>query len=316
MDPVLNELSVAPAEWSIHERVRTLAATLKELDGIGLARVLRHTRNSLDQVVEGSTTMREALVRHPSRDERLFLLGRISRAPFVEDLHRTYEDSAQNLIEGTVAGVRCHGAVFAYLTRGPLVSLRGNEAFELGALPIRLARVREEPDAPLETEDVDVLQVAMPAHVAQNEKELRERVLRAVKSGREAWERRMELFPRLDFGAGVERQLAEMNGSELGFNLVIDALARLDAALRAWQGGPLDPGMKFSPESSSTLSHSVYGPQRDFHCVDGITRRFTLHLKLIAGNRRIYYLEHRVGAEGRAHVGYVGPHLPTTKYAT
>lgn len=324
MDPVLHELSVEPSNAATHDRLRTLALTLQALDRLGLARVLRRTRDALDRCVERDVTLDEALRKHPQREQRSFLLLRLSKAPFVEEMHRDQEDAARSMIEGEIGGQRCHGAVFAYLTHAPTVSLSGEEAWEADTLALALTRMRAEAppqdaavaDAPLETEDVEVMQVSTPTHVDRNEKQLRERVLRAVSAGSELWDRRGDLFPRLDFGPDVEEQLAALSGAELGFNHVVDALARLDAALRAWVDGPLDPGMKFSPESPSTLNDSTYGPRRDFRCVGGETLRFSLHLKLFAGNRRIYFAPRRVGTEGRAHIGYVGPHLATTKYPT
>jgi hypothetical protein len=324
MDPVLHELSVAPSVAATQDRLRTLALTLQSLDGVGLARVLRRTRDALDRCVEGEVPLREALLKHPHREQRSFLLNRLSRAPFVEDMHRDQEDAARSMIEGAIGGVGCRGAVFAYLTHAPAVSLSGEDAWETDALVVALTRMRTEAppgdeattDAPLETEDVEVLQVATPTHVTRSEKHLRERVLRAVSTGKELWGLRSDLFPRLDFGLDVEEQLAALSDADLGFNHVVDALARLDASLRAWVDGPLEPGMKFSPESASTLNDSTYGPRRDFRCADGQTLRFSLHLKLFAGNRRIYYAPRRFEGEGRAHVGYVGPHLATTKYPT
>lgn len=322
MDPVLHELSVAPVSAAAEERLAALASTLRSLDDLGLARVLRRTRDALDRYVEGEVTLREALLKHPHREQRTFLLGRLSKAPFVEEMHRNREAATKSMIEGAAGEARCRGAVFAYLTNAPAVSLFGHEAWEADAIPLSLVRMREEadeagaPDGTLEKDDVEVLQVATPGHVARCAKTLRERVLRAVSAGRELWERRGELFPRLDLGPDVEAQLGELTDVVEGFHLVVEALARLDAALRSWGDGPLEPGMKFSPESPSTLNHSTYGPLRDFRCADGQTMRFSLHLKLFAGNRRIYYAAYRSDGVGRAHVGYVGPHLSTTKYPT
>ncbi len=322
MDPVLNELSVAPAGAAAEERLAALTSTLRSLDDVGLARVLRRTRDALERHVDGEMTLREALLKHPQREQRTFLLGRLSKAPFVEEMHRDREAAVKSMIEGAVGTARCHGAVFAYLTNAPAVSLSGHELWEADTIPLSLVRMRvvadedSAPAAALEQDEVAVLQVAKPEHVGRCAKILRERVLRAVSAGRELWERRGELFPRLDLGPDVEPQLGELNDAVEGFHLVVDALAKLDAALRTWTDGPLEPGMRFSPESHSTLQHSTYGPMRDFRRVDGQTVRFTLHLKLFAGNRRIYFSAYRSEGLGRAHIGYVGPHLATMKYPT
>lgn len=95
------------------------------------------------------------------------------------------------------------------------------------------------------------------------------------------------------------------------------ALSRLDKALAEWMTGPLHPQMTSSGESSSTLTHGVYGPMRDFVCPDGVERRFSNHLKLFSNNWRIYYWEARADdGGGRAFIGYVGEHLPTVRYRT
>ena len=111
MEPVLHELYVVPSAAATQERLGALALTLHALDGVGLARVLRRTRDALDRRVEGALTLREALQKHPQREQRSFLLSRLSKAPFVEELHRGREDAAQSMIEGAVGADRCHGAV-------------------------------------------------------------------------------------------------------------------------------------------------------------------------------------------------------------
>jgi hypothetical protein len=146
---------------------------------------------------------------------------------------------------------------------------------------------------------------------------LRERILRAVGSGDDLWQRKAELFPQLDFCNDVERQMRALSGKEFYFQQVVLALSRLDAALAVWTAGPLHPGMDHSGESTPTLDHGTYGPMRDFVCVDNEKRRFSHHLKIFSNNWRIYYWEVRSGAAGgRAHIAYIGVHLPTVKYPT
>ncbi|MEZ4409731.1 MAG: hypothetical protein R3A52_25150 [Polyangiales bacterium] len=108
MEPILHELSVASSATA----QSASAAFLSRRDGVGLARVLRHTRCSISGWSE--MTFREALQKHPQREQREFLRVRLSKAPFVEDLHRDQEEGTRSMIEGAVGGVRCHGAVFAY----------------------------------------------------------------------------------------------------------------------------------------------------------------------------------------------------------
>lgn len=320
MEPVLNELSIVSSRITTQDRLRTLADAMLALDALGFARILRTTRDALDRSVEDEATLRVALGRLRDRDLRDFLRQRLSRTPYVEELQTMREAALQLMMDGQVDGASCRGAVLAFLTNAPVVSLLGDltHSATLRVVVSRMSALLADGREPeLESEVAEVVHIASPSHVAAVSKLLRDRVLRAIRTGSELWERRATLFPRLQLCPPVEEQLRALSGSELGFAQIVEALGRLNDTLMLWKGGPFEPGLKYSVESASTLGHPSYGVMRDFECVDSMTRRFSLHLKLVAANRRIYYRP--FGADtGKpsACVGYVGPHLPTVKYST
>jgi hypothetical protein len=316
IEPALNERSIEPAETPTMERVTALIAVLRGLDALGFPRVLRQARDALNREIETGTSLRTWIFRKAPRDARQFLAGRLDKAPFAEALHQQREDASGLLLEVTYDGTPAVGAGHAHLNDAPAVALRGVQCWEVDPLVVLLTKMDKEEGSLLEMV-VQVVHLCRVEQIAARQKLLRDRVLRAVSGGDDLWQRRLELFPRLDFCHEVERQMRALSGKEFYFQHVVLALSRLDAALAEWRSGPLHPGMDNSAESTSTLSHGTYGPMRDFICLDDEQRRFSHHLKLFSNNWRIYYWEIRADTTGgRAHVGYIGVHLPTVSYPT
>ena len=317
-EPVLNELSLEPAEQLTSARMQTLIEVLKKLSGLGFPRILRHGRDALTREVEAGLSFRAWLFQKAPRDMRGLLGGYLQKAPFVEELHERGESAMGALVEASHRGVSALGLGAAYLHGAPAVALCGTPQWDVDPLEILLTRIGQGEDGDaVEDMTAEVVHLCYADQVDKRAPMLRERILRAVSSGSELWSRRDELFPSLRFGGSVHRQMSELSGNEFYFHAVVEALSRLDAALATWSSGPLQTGMSSSPESATTLSHSRYGPMRDFACPDGQTRRFSNHLKLFSNNWRIYFLEARADdGRGQAVVGYIGPHLPTVKYPT
>jgi hypothetical protein len=316
IEPVLNERSLQPAEVPTVERMTSLAAVLLRLDTLGFPKMLRHVRDAPDREIGEGLSLRDWLFRKAPKELKQFIAGRMSRAPFVEDLHQASESAQQALYQASFSGEPANGPGVAYLLDAPAVALRGVACWEVDPLTIVLSQMDEESEAFVE-QTVDVVHLSSAAQVTRREAQLRERVLRTVATGVELWERRGDLFGRLDFCSGVESQVRALSGNESFFPQVVIALARLNGALVAWSAGPLSPGMSSSPESTQTLDHGTFGPMRDFLCPDGKVRRFSNHLKLFSGNWRIYYQESRdEDGVGRAFVGYAGTHLPTVRFRT
>lgn len=316
IEPVLNELSLEPAPLPTIVRVNSLLDVIKKLDTLGFPRLIRQTREALLRDIEDGLSFRAWLFQKASRDLRQFLAGRLEKAPYVEQLHRNQEDARRSLLQAFCGDDEAIGAGVAHLHDAPTIALRGKPRWEADPLAVRLTRIDEETGTLVEM-PVEIIHLCRPEQIDGREKSLRDRILLTVSGGADLWKRRLELFQRLDFCDGVERQLLALTGKEFYFQLVVLALSRLDAALAGWNSGPLQPGMDSSGESQSTLDHGTYGPMRNFICIDGQERRFSRHLKLFPNNWRIYYWETRVEkAGGRAHIGYVGAHLPTVNYPT
>jgi hypothetical protein len=64
------------------------------------------------------------------------------------------------------------------------------------------------------------------------------------------------------------------------------------------------------------MANKKYADSRTFECPDGIRRVFEKHCSLTPGAWRLYFLAFPEKENGKILIGYIGPHLPTTEYAT
>lgn len=124
-------------------------------------------------------------------------------------------------------------------------------------------------------------------------------------NGAELWDRRVSLFPSLEFCGAVESQIQALGGNEPRFRAVIRGLRDLQVYCDSWDTEHFDVKRlsNASGESESTLN--MYGNERIFQCPDGAHRLFQWHLK--RGETRIHFFD--FPQRKRILVGYAGPHL-------
>jgi len=94
---------------------------------------------------------------------------------------------------------------------------------------------------------------------------------------------------------------------------VVKRLLTLDEVCEEWKEGPFpDFSYKVTPESESTLKNPKFAKMRTFLCPPDDERLFSLHIRVTPGEWRIYFIADCPGKP--VYVGYIGPHLPTTKF--
>jgi len=311
----LNELSVEPIEGiSADERMLTLAATLKSLRLLGSARVLRSTRNALDQFISPHESMRAALYSNRGhREARQLLRSALNKAPFVEALQSREEQASRRLVEVVYGERPAPGLGMALLLRSTAVSLVGVADFAVTDVPVSHSVLVDTDE--IQTTNERVLNVWDEGSVERVREQITERVIGTITSGEHAWQRRGELFSHLDWSREAEGHLRSLALSELVFNSVVDRLLRLNQYTATWTGGPFEPPMKFSPEAEGTLQHGKLGVERECTLPSGETKRLSLHIKL-TDYWRIYFEFRQLIEEstegpprGRVLVGYIGRHL-------
>ncbi len=123
------------------------------------------------------------------------------------------------------------------------------------------------------------------------------------------------LFPNLQFSPDVDAQVDKLDTRYLLNALA--KLAKMNETVTLWRarGSYEPPEYRFSwrPESHSTMSNPTYRQARTFRIPEGGDGIFESHLDF-SDRHRIHFLEDRAALT--IIIGYIGDHLPTTKYNT
>lgn len=146
-------------------------------------------------------------------------------------------------------------------------------------------------------------------HIDEHKDWLEKRVLESVADGRDLWERRLILFPSLDFCTEVERQLRSFDAGSHHLRNIIDRLfaleraatARARDALRAPIGPDFLP-YKCTPETPQTLKDEA--ADHTATLPNGHPHLFKWHIRFTPGGGRLFFDIDE--STGRGMVGYIG----------
>lgn len=319
MDVILDESSLLSCNgWSPAQRIQIMAATLKALDQLGCARVLRSVRSAADQDIGQGRGLRGwCFDVGVNRDAGIFIAQRLGRQPFIDGAGGLFEGAEGNrAIEGRVKGTHVIGLTLAALTGAPAVALGSIVLPACTTVSVDLTTLDVGGEV---QEEIQVCCVVRDADVQQQSALIIERIEQAVTSGPHLLERAEALFPRLRFGPKAVEQIAELTGNEQVFHQLLRHLRSLDKGAACWQAEkqycPAE-AISRSPESNETLNHRLYGPMRDFPMPNGFeSRRWSTHTKLSGGaGARMYFCAERTSKGPVVLIGYFGGHLPTVRF--
>ncbi|MFA6969902.1 MAG: hypothetical protein WC208_00740 [Gallionella sp.] len=120
------------------------------------------------------------------------------------------------------------------------------------------------------------------------------------------------LFPNLTFSPDIEGQVVNVDFADL--RNAMAKLQKMDETASAWKTAGSDAPeylFQWRSESESTMSNKVFHAARVFRMPNGGTDVFEKHLDF-SKRHRIHYIEDR--AARTFIIGYLGNHLPTTKF--
>jgi len=318
MDVLLDETTLHPcAVLAPGPRIQALAQTVRELDGLGLPRVLCSVRATPDlDLGEGRGLRSWCFDQAVDRDARQLLLSRLGKQPFIDGPDGLFSRrEGVGAIEARMGDRIVYGLGLAALGGGIAVGLLCERASDE---PLKLAVIVSS----LEADEIVVEQVQVPRFVLADQvrghgDRLRLQVFRALGSGADLVERAGELFPHLSFGSGAIEQFAVLSGKAPVFGPMLRHLDALDEGARQWAEATTycsAGSINWSSESSATLKHSRFGPMRDFPAPRGFApRRFSYHTKLVDG-WRLYFCPERTQNGPVVLIGYFGAHLPTVRF--
>jgi hypothetical protein len=303
----VNELSlvaasdVATAQATAQQYVLTIMAAVRR----GLPRNLRIPEDFYARQLAPAYFWRNFLAdKRVDVDVRRYFRSLTTRSPFLRDLPE---------MDTAFAGMDCYcssqtalGLKAAYVADGLALSMATQEAWDRASI---VCEIHEIVDEEISCRAETVHHASSTQHVELHSDWIRTRMQMVVASGKQLWQRRGEFFPKLDWCAAVEDQMARLPVASL--SSIVRGLFRLNAYCLLRREGGFDSASiecAVSEESPSTLSK--YGKEREFLCPNGKRLVFSWHAKV--GRWRIHF-DPDVGP-GKLLIGYVGKHLRTTKF--
>ena len=247
-----------------------------------------------------------------SHKEKAYLRTIINRKQIIDN--RQYMGSEMTV---NVNGIEenAMGCLAAYEADECVVSMSTNSCWDDEIIVAKYISVSEETQELYEKE-VEVGNCSCLEHVEHLVEEERELEVRMVSSGTELWEKRESIYPHLVFCDSVKKQLLNVNNS-LQVKMIKKRLGILEKYFATYEGNfkKEDMGYGCREESESVANSKALRGMRTFVSPYGREEFFSWHISF-AGDfpGRIHFLpdaEHKVGI-----IGYVGKHLPTSRYST
>jgi hypothetical protein len=205
-------------------------------------------------------------------------------------------------VEYRCAGQNARGLFVAFAVDGLAISLCSSEQWNVASINLEKYWIGAND---VQTRTHNVPHACRAVHLDAHAEWLVERQPPPPVNGAELWNRKLTLFPSLDFCGAVEDQIKILRGNEPRFKAVMRGLVDLQKYCDSWDTDNFDIHRlsNASGESQSTLN--MYGPERTFQCPDGAYRLFEWHLK--RWDTRIHFVDFPEAK--RILVGYAGSHL-------
>lgn len=314
MDQIFNELSVStcyPDKYAAQAGMDVAIDVSLSLANLGMSKIIRTTRDFVTRsLAKGYSVAEWAKDKNGNKERRIYFLTYATKSPYIEAFYDEKEQSDE-LFEFRFEQNLALGLGLAYLWGTSSISLAGDTRFIEGKVALTEHRVTASGES---TERISVLTLSKNEQIEFHKECIQNALLGSINNGHDLIENAEEMLPFLSFCPNAIDQVRRLCGSEQFFPEVLNHLFTLNATMREWSVGAYTPKLDYSTESPNTMSNKKYARNRLFPCRDNVERQFSLHSKIKSANKRIYFFpqpEQKV-----VHIGYVGDHLPTTKFPT
>jgi hypothetical protein len=313
IEMVFNELSVENIhndKFQARDLMSELVMTLQASTKAGVSRIFR-TRDDMNSIELAPEYSIAKWRNDPDveRELKSFLRSLSNRSPYCDNTIAAIQ-SQFDLADVSFNGQKSEGLRFAAITQSIAISLASNPEWDKSTLLLDLETI--EPDGEIISSTIEIKHASSTRHIEEITPWIREQISSDIEDGRQLWLERSKLFDRIDFCDCVERQLIDILASDPKLIHIVNILSILNQKCQSWDVGSLAlKGLDESGESESTKKNPNFRKKRTFRCPDGQERVFERHIKLRVYNWRIHFLAE---TPGRVIIGYIGTHLPTTKY--
>lgn len=310
LEMVLNELSLQPADsiYTARQRMNIFIATVRAATSHQASRSIRTKTEIRDITLAPDYPLNSWLYDTAvDLEARRYVMALAARVPFWDGLPELQDRLLE--YDFRFQGQPAPGLGVAYLLDSLAISLLSDECWNAALLVLDAQWITGDGD--IQNQSANVIHASLPEHVDEHRDWIQERLLSDVRDAADLWERRSELFPQLTFCEAVGPQVRSLSLTML--RPVARRLIELQGYCHHWTDGGFNPDelpTQATPESQSTLQQ--FGRERTFLCPDGQERTFSWKVHLTPHAWRLYF--HPDPTTRTMIIGYVGPHMSTTKY--
>lgn len=306
LEMVLNELSVlTPAEdiLTAQQRMSDFITTVRTATTHGVKRVLRTKEDFQSMILAPDyPIVRWRNDSSVDRESRRFLTALATKSPFLTDISNPEIENLVDLSEFKHQGVQAYGLGIAYWRNALSVSLISEPCWDSKHLKIEFRQIDE--DGEVIDEIIEIVHASRGNHVQEHLIWIKQRIRTGVSDGIELWDRRLELFPHLEFCEHISKQIECLSTGNPMLRQVMKRLCELEDYCNSWTVGAFnfDHLSKVSPESDSRLKQ--FKNELTFECPDGQMRIFSLHARMTPGAWRLHFCVDL--GPGKIVIGYIG----------
>jgi hypothetical protein len=310
-EPAQPCIAATPAEG--RSLMEALVRTLAEASRSGFPHSLRTLEAFSYQELAPDYTMaqwrNDAAV---ERDLRQFFRRYATRSPLLDGVLHEVRERALGC-EARFEGVEAKGLLAAFLLGDLAASVPSESVWRGTRLSVQITELEE--DGRVSQTDEIVRNVSSALDVQEVAPEFTEARRLATTDGRHLVDHRPSLLPHLRFCGEVDAALSGLGENADRLRWVRARLFDLNDTCISWTQGEF-PHHRLagrpSLESQSVYENEYLRRLRLFRCDDGQVRYFEWHLKNNFLNIRLHYFPKT--DERIVLVGYIGRHLPTSKY--
>jgi hypothetical protein len=244
------------------------------------------------------------------REERRFIKTLATKSPFSQDIANLEVQEIESNVaacEFRYQGKLAIGLGIAFTLDTIAVSLLSDNCWNCSHLNLDVVSI--------DADDENVLVVrhtSRKEHLQDHIEWIKGIIQDDLIDGAALWDKRGELFPNLQFCDSVKKQLENLRIGNSMLPPIRKKLFELQNYSESWLVGGFNSeliGCKATPESETTLKK--YSQERIFLCPDGQNRIFSWHVRLTPLPWRIHFYPE---CQRIIIIGYIGSHLPTTKF--
>jgi hypothetical protein len=241
------------------------------------------------------------------QDLRTVLNSAMGTLPHVDAMFDNYQQQGDIAIQAFCEGNPCIGLALAsaYINNSLAFSFK-EATWHKPTYQVSLTITEENEEGQVVecTVATDVRNVATIEHADLHSKFVTSQIATTINSGRDLWERRVDLFPNLEFIDSTRGQIVGLNNGHAEFRQILNRLFDLQEVARNCTGAPIEPEDFPTLTTRESLTRERMVEKLNVFCPDGTHRLFSWHSRYTPGAGRIHFFPFE--SEQKILVGYIG----------